>query len=157
MQSGSAPRTSPPAPPAAIWPTATLVPMRSKPSSAICLCLPPHSQVHPTFHVSRIKPVLSSTLCPIAKPLLPPRTTKGAGSRGTWTPVGWEEDVRTLSTERAAVVTIEEGGVGVLTQQVVLCSFLLLLSPQVTAVDRWAWYTPAARSAVCGCAIRAAL
>ena len=34
-------------------------------------------RIHPTFHVSRLKPVLTSTLAPVEKPPPPPRIIDG--------------------------------------------------------------------------------
>uniref|UniRef100_A0A3Q2P3M4 Chromo domain-containing protein n=1 Tax=Fundulus heteroclitus TaxID=8078 RepID=A0A3Q2P3M4_FUNHE len=47
--------------------------------TTVRLRLPSHSRVHPTFHVSQIKPVVSSSLCPPAEP--PPPTQDHHGRR----------------------------------------------------------------------------
>ncbi|XP_032407959.1 uncharacterized protein LOC116712172 [Xiphophorus hellerii] len=45
--------------------------------SAVRLRLPASLRVHPTFHVSQIKPVQTSALCPPAEPPPPPRDIDG--------------------------------------------------------------------------------
>ncbi|XP_035994550.1 uncharacterized protein LOC118563564 [Fundulus heteroclitus] len=45
--------------------------------TTVRLRLPSHSRVHPTFHVSQIKPVVSSSLCPPAEPPPPAQDHHG--------------------------------------------------------------------------------
>ncbi|XP_043952230.1 uncharacterized protein LOC122819513 [Gambusia affinis] len=45
--------------------------------TAVRLRLPPSLRIHPTFHVSRIKPVQTSSLCPPSEPPPPPREVDG--------------------------------------------------------------------------------
>ncbi|MEQ2257134.1 hypothetical protein ILYODFUR_031429 [Ilyodon furcidens] len=64
-------------------------------------------RIHPTFHISQIKPVFTSSSCPPAKPPPTPWTIWGTWcirSDRSWTPVGRVVVGSTSSTGRATVL-----------------------------------------------------